>query len=266
MIRAGAFDSLNRARDFIGSIGWFATGSGLIYRTDDAGWSWCEYETPNSHAADLSFRDGMVGTAWFIANQAGGMHGPALTTDGGATWKPITTVSDTEGRVFMERGGNRMWLLGDGNAYVSTDLGTSWSIQPRPDGFGPVLARDGYSSNDTTIILALSKRVCYIYSDHFEPAASIEAAGAQPASPALRVFPQPASGGSIQVDFELPQVSQCTISIFDNAGRMLRTVLNAMLTGGSHSMNVSVGGLPPGVYYMRLSTGISVLSCKFAVD
>jgi hypothetical protein len=73
------------------------------------------------------------------------------------------------------------------------------------------------------------------------------------------VRPNPFSPGTTIV-FELPRASDGTLSVFDVAGRLVRTLWRGALPAGSHrvgwdGLDEGARTLPSGVYLMRLEAG-----------
>jgi flagellar hook assembly protein FlgD len=65
---------------------------------------------------------------------------------------------------------------------------------------------------------------------------------------------------STEIRFRLPRPAHVQLAIYDAAGRLVRTLIDAVLqTGGEHSVqwegtDASGRRVPPGVYFYRLVT------------
>lgn len=72
----------------------------------------------------------------------------------------------------------------------------------------------------------------------------------------LQVFPNPFSS-QLTFTFELPETSQVQLSIFNQLGQELSTVVNERLAKGGHRViwNAQSQALPAGMYYYRLRVG-----------
>ena len=57
------------------------------------------------------------------------------------------------------------------------------------------------------------------------------------------------------LEFSLPSDGQVQLSVFDVSGRRLATVENAQLTAGTYQRSWNLGGVPSGMYFVRLQAG-----------
>jgi hypothetical protein len=64
--------------------------------------------------------------------------------------------------------------------------------------------------------------------------------------------PNPAKGSAV-IAFDLPEVAEVTLAVYDVSGRKVKTLADETLTAGTHER--SVAGLPPGVYVYKLVAG-----------
>ncbi|MEP7219765.1 MAG: T9SS type A sorting domain-containing protein [Bacteroidota bacterium] len=73
--------------------------------------------------------------------------------------------------------------------------------------------------------------------------------------------PNPAhSTDDIHIDYSIAHPAHVTIAIYDALGQLVRTVLDEHQSNPYHSIRVKLGGLTPGVYFYRLSAGVSTAS------
>lgn len=86
----------------------------------------------------------------------------------------------------------------------------------------------------------------------FNPAAKPKADNDE-GSIATVVYPNP-SGNQSQVNFTLTQTENVSIILMDANGKVLKEVLNASKTAGSHSQVVQMDGLKNGTYYLKIKT------------
>lgn len=245
----------NNSYDFIGDTGWFGTNSGKIYKTTDRGETWTAIPTPSTHSTDVSFRDVNTGAVRFSRQGTTGTDTIAVTTDGGANWRLVSTITAAGSSMIMERGGKRMWVLRGGNAYESSDLGLTWSLQAVPGGFNPITVVSGYTTAQTAWIYAGGWNI-YRFISPAQPVTSVS-------SPLLpldlaidAVYPQPARGGSTQVAFRLASSRSVQLGVYDLTGRLVRLVVDATLTSGAHHAQIATDGLPAGSYTLRLTDGV----------
>jgi len=69
----------------------------------------------------------------------------------------------------------------------------------------------------------------------------------------MQNYPNPFNSET-QVEFTLTQKSQTQLLIFDIKGRLVKTALNQSLMPGHHKINVSLEGLPTGIFFYTLQT------------
>ena len=67
-------------------------------------------------------------------------------------------------------------------------------------------------------------------------------------------FPNPVST-TTTIDYTLPAPGRATISIFDNTGRLVKTVVDQEMDAGAHSVVVDTSDLPSGLYLYRMVSG-----------
>lgn len=80
----------------------------------------------------------------------------------------------------------------------------------------------------------------------------------------LRVYPNPAVIES-GLDFGLRESAEVRISLYDNTGRRLRSLMQGQLSAGMHTLDFATDGLPSGTYLIRIRAGEDVLSRRFSV-
>ena len=69
----------------------------------------------------------------------------------------------------------------------------------------------------------------------------------------IKVFPNP-SQEFIHIEYVLPKKTNVNISIFDVAGRKVKSVTNENQGSGTYRKSFDVGNIPQGVYFVRLHT------------
>jgi subtilisin family serine protease len=253
----------NNAADFVGDFGWFGTNNSKIYKTTDRGATWKSYATPSIHSVDMSFRDENVGMARFaqetVNGASTGTNALALTTDGGVTWKTLTTITtQASGAVAMERGGKRAWVMQNGNCFMSTNLGVTWTVQPVPASFGNLTVSDIYSNSSITDIWTAGLDV-YRYHGNFMALDQTNAVDHPDASgfSITGLYPNPVSTQRTQavVAFSLPSQGMTTLDLYNDSGRLLSRIMEASLAEGMHSVSLPLHGLPAGTYFCRLQSG-----------
>jgi len=57
------------------------------------------------------------------------------------------------------------------------------------------------------------------------------------------------------IQFSLPASGKVKISIYDILGRSVKTILDAQLTAGDHSINFNASDVASGIYFYKLTAG-----------
>jgi hypothetical protein len=60
---------------------------------------------------------------------------------------------------------------------------------------------------------------------------------------------------STTISFALPQASHVTVSVYNVAGQLVRTLVNDNLEAGEHQVTFDAGAIASGVYFYRISAG-----------
>lgn len=66
-------------------------------------------------------------------------------------------------------------------------------------------------------------------------------------------YPNPFNPSTV-ISFEIPQLAQTNVTVYDLMGRKIATLLNDALVGGSHSITWNASGLSSGIYVVVLET------------
>lgn len=247
----------NNSYDVVGDNVWFGTNSSIIYRSTDRGQTWTSYPTPSKNSLDMTFRDAYVGAVRFSSQNDQGTDTLAITQDGGQTWSLVSTIAAPYGSIVWERGGERLWFLQSPNAYVTTDLGATWTIQPTPYTFWPVSDAAEWNDGFITRIMAASYHVYEFTSPHQSVVSVDRPDAALPGAPRISaVYPQPATTfqSGLTTEFSLPNSAPAVLALYDMNGRKVKEVVNATLHAGSHAARVPLAGLAAGSYVLRLTT------------
>jgi len=110
----------------------------------------------------------------------------------------------------------------------------------------------------------------YVYTCNVEvPPVTAVDAPAQPHDPLVRCYPNPFNPRSTVV-FEVPAAGRVRLEVYDIAGRLVRTLLDADLPAGSHQAswdgNDSAGrGVASGSYSARLVVGGETLTSHLSL-
>jgi hypothetical protein len=77
-------------------------------------------------------------------------------------------------------------------------------------------------------------------------------------------FPNPFQM-STTIPFDLPEEMRVEVTIYDIAGRKVRTLMNAIMTPGSHEVPLDARGLASGIYFYRLRVGNKTFTKKLVL-
>ncbi len=59
---------------------------------------------------------------------------------------------------------------------------------------------------------------------------------------------------STKIDFQLPIDGNVNISVYDNSGKELMTIVNEFKTAGYYSVNLNASSLSSGVYFYKITS------------
>jgi len=91
----------------------------------------------------------------------------------------------------------------------------------------------------------------------------VDAAGLPTSS--FSIYPNPASDVAT-ISFDMRSASFVTITLDDVQGRLLKTLLDENLVAGNHSIAVSIGDLPAGIYLLQLREGSLSVVRRLAIE
>ncbi len=251
----------------IGDIVWFATTSNKIFKSTDRGRSWRSIVVPGTWVSDISFRDSQTGVLRFEYQPSKSESGQlAVTTDGGETWERNTSfVAPLAPRVLMEKGGVRLWVLTMDTAYVSTDLGTSWSMEPTLPTFNPRIAADHFVGSQNTTIFASYSSIYKFISPVRRPV-FVDEQLLPHSGLSLSISPNPTQD-KIIINISTLKRIHIRIEILDPLGRMLTRIYEGEIPERGYSTGYSFNNTFPhcGVFFIRVSTGQEMKMSKFMV-
>jgi hypothetical protein len=173
------------------------------------------------------------------------------TTNSGANWVPLTsgTTNDlyeihfTFQNVGYAAGenGTLLYTVNSGNSWVQLASGTTNTLRsiyfPTPD-TGYTVGTSGTirkTTNALTGIVAVSNTIPERFSLN-------------------QNYPNPFNPES-KIKFDIPQNSFTQLTVFDAAGRQVKTLVNQELNAGSYIVSFEGHELRSGVYFYKLSAG-----------
>jgi hypothetical protein len=143
-------------------------------------------------------------------------------------------------------------LDGSGDQWLEHGLGTGF---PSPDGLH---AADMDGDGGVDLVISSSTAVYWI--DLYSLGTGDGTAGA--ALGLLQVTPNPSSGFA-SASFEMPEAGLVALSVLDISGRMVQSTGPDQYLPGLHS--VQLGGLRPGIYFVRMQAGEYEATERFVV-
>ncbi|HEX7879331.1 MAG TPA: M6 family metalloprotease domain-containing protein [Candidatus Eisenbacteria bacterium] len=101
------------------------------------------------------------------------------------------------------------------------------------------------------------------------PLGQVVVGGAPPLPLSLRAAPNPCRT-SARIAFSTPESGRATVRLFDSAGRMVRTLLDASLDPGEHSIDWDIRDdrgvtLPAGIYFAKAATPSGSITKRLVV-
>jgi photosystem II stability/assembly factor-like uncharacterized protein len=240
---------------------------GIMVRTTDGGATWTETAFPTvDNFTDVFFSDAEIGYAAGISTS---FHGIVLrTTNAGETWEPLFTSPDTmilnivrflpdtkEGFIVGEHVSYDSLGFPVNKSYVArtTDGGATWSEESLPDTpSGASLFGADMLSHAQAYVSGVSGLVGAMFR-FGEPTASVEtdAEGRPAACFLFQNYPNPFNPKTV-IRFQVSEVSDVSLVVFDVLGRQVAVLVNQKKTPGSCEVTFNGNGLTSGIYFYRL--------------
>ncbi|MCB2200453.1 T9SS type A sorting domain-containing protein [bacterium] len=153
------------------------------------------------------------------------------------------------------------------NMYISQDGGENWSNFGRAN--MPPYFEEQYTSVTNVQYdpwreqLWLSTPLGLVHTD-IENIVGVneDPSPAQPSSHLLLdAYPNPFNGHT-RIQFNVPEATEVTLSVFDLQGRLVTTLLNESLQAGDHTTTLDANDWPSGTYFLRLHTPVGEITRK----
>jgi photosystem II stability/assembly factor-like uncharacterized protein len=253
-------DSLNGwtvGSNINGSTGFI---SSFISSTIDGGENWEEQWVIHSRAGpylyDIYFTDSLTGYV------VGGF--PVLSkmimksTDGGITWD--TCYSDGSGTLqaisFSDESNG--WVVGrQGEILHTPDAGISWEYEE--SGTNQDLSDVHFTENGLGWIAGSSGII--LYADHSQTVGFGESKASNTELSVIS-FPNPFTS-SITITYNLSKANRVTLSIYNQLGLLVETLINDFQRQGMHQVNWTPEGHNEGIYVYSLTAGKHHASGRF---
>lgn len=223
--------------------------TGVVWRTFDGGRKWTAFQASNEPVHGLHFIDSL--NMITVSGDFDAGSSMSRSTDGGQTWEYIYLGVWGEARTLTFRTPSEGWCpLGFAGTYMlTTDTGTTWSVFNAPDGYGIfdamfVDSTHGYMVGASGTLLS------------YKPSTvGVNAPGQVfPVTSKLdQNYPNPFNPVTV-IPYDLSQECNVVITVYDVAGRKVRTILRSRQESGHHQVTFDATDLGSGVYYYELAT------------
>jgi hypothetical protein len=267
------------------------TGPSYIYKSLDGGGNWASVSnglptaTTDLNAIrcmSISTSDTNVVLAGSFMNTTTG--GAFITTNGGTLWVKkhnglpntqytlirgcfIRTGSSSDMYVGLDRGASGTNVRG---IWRTTDQGNNW------------VDFDGGSLTNNFIIRQITMRTTPdstlyacgadsttvgqgVFAYTFIPVGIPNHNGNVPKDFALHQnFPNPFNPSTV-ITYDIPRESFVKITVYDIAGKEVKTLINETMRAGSYSVTFSVSELSSGIYFYKITAGGYVKTLKMAL-
>jgi hypothetical protein len=244
---------------------WFITDKGRVFRTTDQGLTWAVGDTGlNQFVQTVAFRDNLNGVAVAVKLTTAATHRMVKTSDGGATWQPMTYTGPLRGwqlayvpgtASLLAVGLNRYGANQDYGSSLSSDNGQTWTALEttrehiRLDAAAPNAVWTGAYTSANGAGLGVYKLNATVLATQSATVASTS-----------RVYPNPAQGGRFRV--VLGAAGPVQAEVVDALGRPVYRFVGA----GATELPLDLSGQAAGIYLLRLQAGGSASQHKLVVE
>ena len=121
------------------------------------------------------------------------------------------------------------------------------------------------TNNEGTIYAATFGRGLFRCETYRQSQAGVHDNNVAVAAKQVSMYPNPVSGETAMISFELNNEASVSYQVFDITGRMVKNEIIGNLSEGTHEAIVSVNGLSKGSYILRLNAGGQTSVAKFMV-
>jgi hypothetical protein len=200
-----------------------------------------------------------------------GLYSLFYSADAGVTWKKVAGNLETNKTTGTGEGpscrwasiipvsGGTVYLVGTSVGLFATtalnDTNTVWVQQGANSIGSDVVDMIDYRSTDGLVVVATHSGG--MYSSHITSVGNItgvKEVNAVTQEYHFENYPNPFSNETT-IKFDLPESSNVSLNVYDQAGRLVRTLANESMREGSHKYSFAANGLPSGIYYCNLRAG-----------
>lgn len=235
----------------------YTCGVPAVYRSTDGGASWTEASGGLSSSTifySIAASPLMPGT--LVCSDQQGIY---RTTDGGAVWTKVDDRCCME-MEFCPGNPDRIAAVTlDGEVIGSTDGGETWfDITGDLPGYPTDLA---FCGDDYQLYVATMYDGTYRTPSGFTGIGSGEGTVS---GMTLAVHPNPVTSASA-VNWSVPAGGIARLDVFDLTGRLVATLVDGQIPGGTHQTLLQASETGPGVLFVRLTTAEGSLVQKVLV-
>jgi len=237
-----------------GTKAWVVGDAGTIITTSNTFNSWTPQSSPTNVALrSVSFSDTLNG---YILGDSGTV---LKTTNGGTTWNLAQSPASTLNAMkFISA--NEGWVVGDGGKIFSTiSGGAKWESQTS----GITANLLGVDFLDDRYGVSIGNGGIVLTTNNGGGTTGVrQIHGVLPTTFSLfQNYPNPFNPSTV-ISYQLPANALVTLKVFDELGRLVRTLVEDRQSAGTHSVTFNASSLSSGVYFYRLSAGSFVQTRK----
>ncbi len=235
--------------DFGYACGGIQDFAGVVWKSDQTGLIWSSFGASPEPVYKVIFDDSLHGFG------VGGDPEYGLiavrTTNGGTSWMTEYCNLLGIGKSFSRRVYNEIWVpLSFSNSWaVTTNNGNNWSEIPTDNNavLNDVIFVDsihGWAVGDNGVIQKYNREIIGIQGNQNYMISGYELS---------QNYPNPFNQSTI-IEFFLPKFSRVTITVYDVAGRELKTIADEFMPAGSNRILFNPEGFASGIYFYKLSS------------
>ncbi len=224
----------------------------ILYVSTDLGSTWNTLSAPPVNA--LAFRDSEM----FVGSSAGVLR----STTGGKQWESIDSglPDSAQWVTCLAVRGTHVFAGTTVGVYVLNNDDTSWTAVNT----GLPLA----SSRVSNLVATDSDLYAGVNGTIWKLPISEMITAVKPPSTSMPTtfwlaqnFPNPFNP-STTIDYQIPNNTLVTLKVYDELGRLVKTLVEERQTAGAHSLTFNASNLSSGVYFYRLAAGSFVQTKK----